>query len=119
MAAVQEVEGRVKEVARQKKATQDKRMVAQQEKRGAELMSKVLADTPEDQTVFRSVGKMFLSKPRAEVQSWLDAKLVSCDQRTKVCDTTLAYLKKQEAEADAAFLELIKGFNGGRMPVRG
>ena len=119
MAAISEVEGRVKEVARQKRQAQDKLMSAQREKRGAELMAKVLSETPADQKVYRSVGKVFMARPRPQVQTWLDARLSSCDSRMKVCTSTLEYLKKQEGEADAAFLELIKGFNGGRMPARG
>ena len=93
-------------------------MNAQREKRSAELMSKVLRETPEDQGVYRSVGKVFMKKSRPDVSEWLSEKLTSCEQKVQVCTTTLGYLGKQEAQADAAFLELVKSLNGGRTPVR-
>ncbi len=108
----------MKDVARQKKQAQEKAMLAQREKRSAELMTKVLGDTPAEHNVYRSIGKVFMKKDRDHVSSWLSSKLSSCEQKLQVCNTTLEYLGKQEAQADAAFLELVKSLNGGRTPGR-
>jgi len=118
LANIAEVEGRVKDVARQKKQAQEKSMAAQREKRSAELMTKVLSETPAEHGIYRSVGKVFMKKDRDHVSDWLSTKLTGCEQKLQVCTTTLEYLGKQEAQADTAFLELVKSLNGGRVPGR-
>ena len=108
----------MKDVARQKKQAQEKSLAVQREKRSSELMTKVLSETPEEHGIYRSVGKVFMKKDRSHVSNWLSTKLSDCEQKMQVCNTTLEYLGKQEAQADSAFMELVKSLNGGRAPGR-
>lgn len=50
---------------------------------------------------------MFMLTPRSELASVLNEKHARTEQKTKVCETALQHVERQEKEADAAFMEVI------------
>lgn len=105
---LEEAENRVKEVSRQKARAQQQQQMSNSEKRRAELTLNQLTTIPNDRNLYRTVGRLFIKTPKTEIETILNSSIQKADQKSKVCASTLEYLQKQENEADAAFLEIIK-----------
>lgn len=58
--------------------------------------------------LYRPIGKMFMLSPHDEMIGTLQSKAAKCEQKLKVSATALETLKKQEEEADKAFLEIVE-----------
>jgi chaperonin cofactor prefoldin len=117
--AVEDCKTRVREVATQKVKARESQAGAAREKRQTELTLGQVGALPADTNLFRPVGKMFMASPRNELVGVLGDKLARADKKLTVCAAAISHLERQEAEADAAFLEAVatcerKANRGGR-----
>ncbi len=104
---LEEAEGRVREVQRQRARAQQQSTMASSEKKRADLTLDQLGAVPDGRAVYRSVGRIFLRSPKEEIVTSLQAAAAKAEQKAKVCASTLEYLSNQEKEADRAFMEVV------------
>lgn len=108
MRSLQEVAGRLKDVKRQKARASAQLAGASRDRKQVAITQSTLGQLPPGTRTFRAVGRMFLHSPPAEVDGLLADRAAKAEAKVRVCESTLAYLSSQEADAEAGYTEVIK-----------
>jgi prefoldin subunit 1 len=108
MRSLQEVAGRLKDVKRQKARASAQLAGATRDRKQVAITQATLGQLPPGTRTFRAVGRMFLHSPGGEVDGLLGERAAKADAKVRVCESTLAYLASQEADAEAAYTEVVK-----------
>lgn len=114
MRGLQEVTLRLKDVKRQRAKAAAQLAATQRERKQVSITQATLAQLPAGTRSFRAVGRMFLHTPGAEMDTLLADRLAKADTRERVCEGTIGYLARQEADAEAAYGEMIRGLKAKR-----
>lgn len=102
-----EIQGRLKDVQKQKARVVEQRRAAEAERRRAELTLAQLSSVPQDRRVFASVGRMYvLSSVPAEAARMAEA-VKKNEERVRVCSGTFESLEAREKSEEGAFKEAL------------
>ena len=110
--ALVEIQGRIKEVQKQKARVAEQRRAADREKRQAELTLEQLGKLPAERRVFTGLGRMYVLSSVATEGARMAEVVKKNEERVRVCAATMGSLEAREKSEEGAFQEAVTG--GGR-----
>lgn len=113
MRGLAEIQGRIKDVQKQKARVAEQKRVAERNKRQAELTMEQLSKLPAERRVFAGLGRMYALSSVATEGARLAEEAKRNEERARVCAATLASLDAREKSEEGAFQEAITSARGG------
>ena len=107
--ALVEIQGRRKEVQKQKARVGEQKRAAERERRQAELTLEQLGKLPAERRVFTGLGRMYVLSSVAAEGARMAETAKKNEERARVCVATLASLDAREKSEESAFQEAVTG----------
>mmetsp|Transcript_4694 Transcript_4694/g.16814 ORF Transcript_4694/g.16814 Transcript_4694/m.16814 type:complete len:134 (-) Transcript_4694:1449-1850(-) len=106
------LQGQLIEQTNKLKQTQMQGRSAAAEKRRAELTVQELQAMPQETKTFLNVGKMYVLRPKTEIEESIVSRIAECDAAIEQSKSKGDYFQKQLEETETSFRDLLSATPG-------